>query len=149
MVEDACALLRTLARHVTNDTLTTVADTCKVTPMEDKELWLSLINEAMSLPHDPQDEACPCDKCHQDWLNEKIWWCLDCEVHTGAIGEYYMVTNELWETYVSERGMLCIRCLEDRIMRRLLPTDFTDVPLNRNPLFRSERLRDRLLGGVM
>lgn len=117
--------------------------------MEDKELWNDLINEALSMPHDPKDASCPCDDCHQEWLNDKVWWCLDCEVHTGAIGEYYMVTKELWETYVSERGMLCIRCLEDRIMRRLLPTDFTDVPVNRNPLFRSERLRDRLLGGVM
>lgn len=97
------------------------------------------------IQHDPLDDSCPCDECEQEWLNDAHWMCLDCGIHTGVIGEYYMVTGDLWHSTVTEqRGMLCVGCLESRIMRPLSPADFTNVPLNTQPYYRSERLRDRL-----
>jgi len=113
--------------------------------MDNSKLWSAFMDATSSIAHDPSKDFCPCNECHDNWLNDKGWWCLDCEVHTGVIGEYYMVNNDLWDTYVSESGMLCVRCLEDRIMRRLTPTDFSDVPINTiTPYHRSDRLRDRL-----
>lgn len=103
--------------------------------------------------HDPLDDSCLCDEYDDNWLDDESWWCLDCQVHTGVIGEYYMVNNDLWETYVGDpamgadgSGMLCIRCLENRLMRRLEPSDFSDAPLNNiaTPYHRSTRLLERL-----
>jgi hypothetical protein len=118
--------------HVTNDTLTSVVVTCTL--------------HTMNIQHDPMDDTCPCDECHFGWLSDQRWLCLDCFVHTGVIGEYYMVRNDLWHNSVTEeRGMLCVGCLESRIMRPLTPADFSDVPLNSiAPYHRSERLRNRL-----
>jgi hypothetical protein len=59
-----------------------------------------------------------------------------------------MVTDPLWIQAVGVRGMFglqCIACLERRIGRQLIPTDFTDCPVNRDPFRpRSQRLEDRL-----
>lgn len=70
--------------------------------------------------------------------------CLWCGVDT--VDEYYIVTREIWEQYGPKKneGCLCIGCLEDRMDRRLVPGDFTDVPVNTDGGHRSERLRDRM-----
>ena len=67
-----------------------------------------------------------------DWLNDEHWYCRDCDIHTGVIGEYYMVTNDLWAEYGVPEGMLCLFCFEERVGRDLRPDDFPDLPIN-NP----------------
>ena len=84
--------------------------------------------------------------------------CADCGVDTFAINEWYMVKDELWQYAWSGRRrsgvpaftskadeILCIGCLEDRIDRKLVADDFTDVPIN-DPTDTdiSARMRDRL-----
>lgn len=64
------------------------------------------------------------------------------------MGEYYMLKDSVWkQVHDSERGMLCIGCLETRLGRKLIPLDFAVVPLN-DPKHafapRSQRLQDRL-----
>jgi hypothetical protein len=71
--------------------------------------------------------------------------CVWCGVDTGETGEYYMVTDEIWERYGPVRGCLCIGCLEDRMGQQLVAADFTDCPVNHEKkTFGSPRLRDRL-----
>lgn len=78
--------------------------------------------------------------------------CWDCTVNTYDIGEYYMVTDELWElaTIYADNEcpsdvMLCIGCLENRIGGKLVASDFPDYPINRGFFEYSTRLRERLL----
>jgi hypothetical protein len=56
--------------------------------------------------------------------------CLDCNVNTHDIGEYYAVEDEVWRAAHDGPGMLCIDCLEKRIGRQLTQSDFKDNPLN-------------------
>jgi hypothetical protein len=72
--------------------------------------------------------------------------CRWCGVDTVAIGEYYMVTDDIWDTYGPPHGCSCIRCLEDRLGRQLRPSDFKDVPLNTDDRLRSDRLQVRQAG---
>lgn len=58
-------------------------------------------------------------------------------------GEQYMVHDELWEEYGVGDGRLCVDCIEARLGRRLVPSDFTDVPLNQLDC-QSRRLQERL-----
>lgn len=63
--------------------------------------------------------------------SRKKWLCMDCSVDTGKIYEHYFVNLDLWmEATGSERGMLCIGCLESRIGRQLVHTDFPKVTIN-------------------
>lgn len=57
--------------------------------------------------------------------------CVDC-AHDTMQNEYYMVTDEVWaQSGLDKRdGMLCIGCLEGRIGRELVPSDFPDFPIN-------------------
>src|SRR5262245_57063648 len=60
-------------------------------------------------------------------------WCCLCRIDTLAIGEVYMVRDEVWDAAIgadSFISFLCIGCLELRLGRRLRPSDFTDVPVN-------------------
>lgn len=83
-------------------------------------------------------------------MNEKEFECMGCGIDTGAIGEYYMVTDKLWaqaaraHASIDDRGMLCIGCLEKAIGRTLTRSDFKDVPLNYIWPSQSDRLRERL-----
>jgi hypothetical protein len=82
--------------------------------------------------------------------------CADCGVGTNRLGEWYMVHDHIWEQAWSGRRkswqhlegqeVLCIACLEKRLGRTLMASDFTDAPCNDpNPRRRiSERLRARL-----
>ena len=82
--------------------------------------------------------------------------CEDCGVGTRTLGEYYAVKDYVWD-YAwggrrkpwhgsSGQEILCIGCLENRIGRTLVASDFIpDVPANDpNQDDISERMRDRL-----
>lgn len=81
--------------------------------------------------------------------------CADCGIGTITLGEWYTVKAEVWEQAWSGRRklwhalpgqqILCIGCLEDRIGRTLMKTDFADAPINdpTDPHI-SQRMRDRL-----
>lgn len=80
--------------------------------------------------------------------------CWDCTVDTMDIGEYYVVTDALWElatiyaandNHCATDVMLCIGCLENRIGGKLTAADFPPLPINRGFFPTSARLRDRLL----
>ena len=61
--------------------------------------------------------------------------CRDCEKDTMKGDEnYYMVLFTLWDTYGVD-GMLCVRCLEERVGRKLTYYDFTNAPINRTNTF--------------
>ena len=56
--------------------------------------------------------------------------CVHCRKAIGQ--DYYMVEDDVWqEAQVHERSELHLHCLETRIGRRLVVTDFTDAPVNR------------------
>jgi hypothetical protein len=68
--------------------------------------------------------------------------CLDCDIDTIAIAEYYVVEEAVWlQANPGSKGMLCIGCLEVRLGRRLTPADFTDSPINDRSSWQSPRLR--------
>ncbi len=73
-------------------------------------------------------------------------YCVDCKVDTLLIGEYYMVHHSVWEDtgLGLYDGMLCISCLEKRISRQLTSEDFSNFPINTDPLFRSDLLISRM-----
>ena len=78
---------------------------------------------------------------------DKRFICIDCKVHTGKIGEYYMLENDTWnKIHDSIYGMLCIGCCEKRLGRKLTKSDFHDCFLNRHTPCgaKSLRLVDRL-----
>lgn len=63
--------------------------------------------------------------------------------------EYYFVHTELWLSVVdSNKGMLCVGCLESRLGRELTSADFTGAYINRPDIFEhSMRLLSRLTNG--
>ena len=72
--------------------------------------------------------------------------CVDCRIDTAIIEEYYMVRREIWErcTAINERSkMLCIGCLEKRLGRTLIRSDFIDCLLNQSLDNKSVRLMCR------
>ena len=73
--------------------------------------------------------------------------CVDCKIDTGKIGEHYMLVDEIWfKAYSSKKGMLCIGCLEKRLGRQLIKTDFNNSYINKpfpGKIF-SQRLINRL-----
>ena len=73
--------------------------------------------------------------------------CRDCSVDVIEIGEYYVVTDEVWPIE-HDGGVLCVGCVEARLGRELVARDFTDALLNRLP-GSSSRMRARLGGGAV
>ncbi len=77
--------------------------------------------------------------------------CDDCGVETNHNltdnAEWYMVKDIIWVKTGNAR-YLCIGCLEKRLGRRLVYSDFKSVLVNLLPerFCQSERLRDRLRG---
>ncbi len=79
---------------------------------------------------------------------DEDYCCLDCQVDTLFIGEYYMVHAHIWaQTNLGPYdGMLCIDCLETRLQRKLSKNDFTSYPINTSSdYYRSRKLMSRLL----
>lgn len=71
--------------------------------------------------------------------------CADCGDDVDALHEFaYMVRPILWADHGAGDGVLCVGCLEERLGRHLVPSDFWDVPLNRLAHVQSPRLRQRL-----
>ncbi len=65
-------------------------------------------------------------------MSRRKWLCLDCKVDTGKIGEHYMLVDATWQlAHDSHIGMLCIGCIETRIGRKLMPSDFNNSHVNR------------------
>jgi hypothetical protein len=78
---------------------------------------------------------------------ETSFHCIDCGVDTLEIHKYYTVENEVWASACADPGggKLCIGCLELRLGRTLLASDFSAFPVNDPNKYRmSSRLRARL-----
>jgi len=80
---------------------------------------------------------------------DEKWYCLDCDrFQLDHNSEYYMVKDAIWYgvTYGQEcEGMLCTGCLEGRLGRKLVASDFTDCRLNHEKRERGPAmLRNRL-----
>lgn len=79
-------------------------------------------------------------------MSRRKWLCLDCNVDTGHISEHYFIKTDVWMKVVgSNKGMLCVGCLEKRLGRKLNCNDFTLCYLN-DPRTNnmSDRLRSRI-----
>ena len=77
--------------------------------------------------------------------SRKRFLCLDCKQDTGKMNEFYFINTSLWLSVVKDvTGMLCIGCLENRLGRQLVSSDFTQCFLNSNTGKKSLRLLDRL-----
>lgn len=100
------------------------------------------------------NEKCICSYGCKDASCYTEFNCWDCNTNTLDLGEYYMVTRELWEyatiyaandNHCGTDVMLCIGCLENRIGGKLTANDFPSLPINQEVFLMSERLRDRIL----
>jgi hypothetical protein len=70
--------------------------------------------------------------------------CLDCNVNTDCIHEYYVVTDTVWARVMpgSGDGFLSTGCLELRLGCELAPADLIRDPINTDPhTYRPEWLR--------
>lgn len=80
--------------------------------------------------------------------SRKKFLCLDCSVDTGKIHEHYMLVDTTWfSIHASNRGMICIGCVEGRLGRSLTPQDFNNSHVNNPKLYpMSSRLLSRIKG---
>lgn len=79
--------------------------------------------------------------------NRRRFLCMDCGVDTGKIGEHYMLKDHVWFSVVeSNKGMLCVGCIEQRLGRRLIADDFNNSYVNGLGFgqIKSNRLLERL-----
>ena len=81
-------------------------------------------------------------------MSRKRFLCMDCSIDTGKAGEHYMLLDEIWNQVCSSPlGMLCVRCLERRLGRRLTKNDFNNSYINSmNFAPKSAVLSSRLTG---
>jgi hypothetical protein len=99
------------------------------------------VNEQSPLFYGYDDED---DSWDPDVVPYDFSWCLDCQVDTLEIREYYMLRGDVWfKANPAGRGMLCVGCVERRLGRRLVPADFTDAPVNYDLADKSLRLLER------
>ena len=64
-------------------------------------------------------------------------YCSDCELDLKANREYmYKLKSEIWLTIANSSELLCIKCLEIRLERKLTPDDFTNESINRITQFK-------------
>lgn len=78
-------------------------------------------------------------------MSRKKFLCLDCNIDTGRIGEFYYLKEEIWNSVAPKVGMLCIDCLEKRLKRKLKSSDFDSCFLNSLKFGqKSAKLIDRL-----
>lgn len=72
-----------------------------------------------------------CLEACQLYSERARWLCLDCALDTLESGDYYMVTEGLWQQAQQNlEGMLCLDCLQERIRRPLEGNDFIDCYVN-------------------
>lgn len=80
---------------------------------------------------------------------DKIKPCACCGVSTSKIGEHFFLRSEIWyRVHPSERGFLCVGCVETKLGRLLTKQDFTDCTINKpqRGVHMSLRLVQRLQG---
>lgn len=95
---------------------------------------------------------CDCPDCIYDAYDEDDmasldeFICIECNINTSDIQEYYMIQDYLWKQVNPQiNGMLCIGCVETKLGRTLISTDFPSYPVNQIGVFlKSERLINRL-----
>lgn len=64
--------------------------------------------------------------------SRRKWLCMDCKQDTGRMGEHYMLVDATWQlAHNSNKGMLCVGCIEKRLGRKLRHQDFNDSHVNR------------------
>ena len=56
--------------------------------------------------------------------------CVDCRCFRYEAA-YYMVHDAVWQEAKGGTNLLCLRCLSQRLGRKLIRADFTDAPCNR------------------
>lgn len=78
--------------------------------------------------------------------SRKKFLCLDCRIDTGKIHEHYMLVDTTWfSIHNSDRGMICIGCIEKRLGRTLTSSDFNSSHVNNPRLYpMSARLLSRI-----
>jgi hypothetical protein len=63
---------------------------------------------------------------------DKLKPCACCGVSTAKLGEHFYLKNEVWfKVHPTERGFLCIGCIESKLGRKLVRNDFTDASINK------------------
>jgi hypothetical protein len=79
-------------------------------------------------------------------MKRKKKLCVDCKADIVKLSEHYFVNNHVWNQVMdSERGFICIGCLEKRLKRELNMNDFTSCHINNPKLYSmSNRLVSRL-----
>lgn len=74
--------------------------------------------------------------------------CMDCNRDTTKLKEHFYVKKEIWgAAHNSERGFLCVECLEGRLKRRLCKSDFTEATIN-NPRQKGVQMSALLLSRI-
>lgn len=89
-----------------------------------------------------------CARCRANAEGKKLP-CIQCGNDTSrvGIGEWYMVSQSVWNSVAKVGDLLCIGCLELRLGRRLTPADFDGYEINIiNDFPRSPRLKIRING---
>lgn len=73
--------------------------------------------------------------------------CDDCGFDTldPEGSEWYAVADAVWQPVAADATFLCVGCLEERLGRRLTPTDFSPFGIE-SPSPESRRLADRKAG---
>ena len=74
--------------------------------------------------------------------------CKDCPANVIEIGEYYLVSPQLWEDklHLKWDDNLCIGCLETRLGRKLRGRDLITWPTNPGGFSDSERYSRLVIG---
>ena len=69
-------------------------------------------------------------------VNLNSFNCMDCGKNTSQSREYYMLKNNIWRSIcpVDYRGMLCLTCVEKRLGRALVLSDFPFFDINEEVL---------------
>ena len=72
--------------------------------------------------------------------------CNDCGVNVIKIGEYYMLSPEIWSDRLNLTWCdnLCIGCVEKRLGRKLTMRDFGSFPANPRGFATSTRYLERM-----
>lgn len=73
------------------------------------------------------------------------WTCMDCGRDTAASNERYSLKHMIWRRVNPIiLGMLCLKCVEDRLGRALYRSDFSSAPINAKYTHACPALAERL-----
>lgn len=94
-------------------------------------------------------------KCDAERGSMARFYCVDCNINTAYLGEYYAVYDDVWHLAGDVDGMLCIGCLEKRLSEALGQSFelsgkwFPMLPINfDSDIWQSTRLLSRMSGFV-